>query len=87
MSPLPEGRELSHESSTGFTLHFETEQDTFCMNFDEQIATEYLSLLFHIKTRQSREADNTGHTRRRKTNQKHNTICAGHRYTQTNTNS
>ena len=47
MSPLPEGRELSHESSTGFTLHFETEQDTFCMNFDEQIATEYFSLLFH----------------------------------------
>jgi hypothetical protein len=45
MLPLPEGRELSHESSTGFTLHFETEQDTFCMNFDEQIATECFSLL------------------------------------------
>ena len=39
-----------------------------------------------IKNEQSRETGNTGHTRRRKTNQKHNTICAGHRYTQTNTN-
>ena len=32
---------------------------------------------------QSRE---TGNTRRRKTKQKHNTICVGHHYTQTNTN-
>jgi len=30
---------------------------------------------------QSRE---TCHTRRRKTKQKHNTICVGHHYTQTN---
>jgi len=27
-----------------------------------------------------------GHTRRLKTKQKHNTICVGHHYTQTNTN-
>jgi len=35
---------------------------------------------------QFREIGNIGHTRRRKTNQKHNTICVGHHYTQTNTN-
>jgi hypothetical protein len=34
---------------------------------------------------QSRETDNIGHTRRRKTKQKHNTICVGHHYMQTNT--
>jgi len=28
----------------------------------------------------------TGNTRRRKAKQKHNTICVGHHYTQTNTN-
>ena len=28
--------------------------------------------------------DNTRHTRRRQTKQKHNTICAGHHYAQTN---
>jgi hypothetical protein len=39
-----------------------------------------------IKNGQSRETDNTGHTIRRKTKQKHNTICVGHHYTQTNTN-
>ena len=40
-----------------------------------------------IKNGQSRETGNTGYTRRRKTKQKHNTICVGHRYAQTNTNS
>jgi hypothetical protein len=39
-----------------------------------------------IKNGQSRETDNIGYTWRRQTKQKHNTICAGHRYTQTNTN-
>jgi hypothetical protein len=39
-----------------------------------------------IKNGQSRENDNIGCTRRRKTKQKHNTICAGHHYAQTNTN-
>jgi ribosome assembly protein YihI (activator of Der GTPase) len=41
-----------------------------------------------IKNWQSRETCNIGYTtaRRRKTNQKHNTICVGHHYTQTNTN-
>ena len=34
---------------------------------------------------QSRETDNIRYTRRRKTKQKHNTICFGHYYTQTNT--
>ena len=34
----------------------------------------------------SRETGNTGHTRRRKTKQKHNTICVGHHHTPTNTN-
>jgi hypothetical protein len=36
---------------------------------------------------QSRETGNTGHTRRGKIRQKHNTTtCVGHHYTQTNTN-
>jgi hypothetical protein len=39
-----------------------------------------------IKNEQSRETDNTEHTRQRKTKQKHNTISVGHNYTQTNTN-
>ena len=39
-----------------------------------------------IKNGQYRETGNTGYTRRRKTKQKHNTICVGHHYTQTNTN-
>jgi hypothetical protein len=39
-----------------------------------------------IKNRQSRETGNIWHTRRRKTKQKHNTICVGQDYTQTNTN-
>ena len=32
---------------------------------------------------QSRETGNIGHTRRRQTKNKHNTICIGHHYTQT----
>jgi len=39
-----------------------------------------------IKNGQSRETGNIGYTRRRKTKQKHNTICVGHHYTQTCTN-
>ena len=39
-----------------------------------------------ITNGQSRETCNIGCTRRRKTKQKHNTICVGHHYTQTNTN-
>ena len=39
-----------------------------------------------IKNGQSREIGNLGHTRQRKTKQKHNTICVGHHYMQTNTN-
>jgi hypothetical protein len=35
---------------------------------------------------QSRETGNIGYTRQRQTKQKHNTICVGHHYTQTNTN-
>jgi hypothetical protein len=31
-----------------------------------------------IKNGQSRETSNTGHIRRGKTKQKHNTICVGH---------
>ena len=38
-----------------------------------------------IKNGQSRETGNIGHTRRRKTKQKHNTICVGHHTVQTNT--
>ena len=34
---------------------------------------------------QSRETGNTMHTRRRKTKQKHNIICVGRHYIQTNT--
>jgi hypothetical protein len=32
-----------------------------------------------------RETGNRGYTRRRKTKQKHSTICVGHHYAQTNT--
>jgi hypothetical protein len=39
-----------------------------------------------IKIGQTRETGNIGYTRRRKINQKHSTICVGHRYTQTNIN-
>jgi hypothetical protein len=39
-----------------------------------------------IKNGQSRETANIEHTKRRKTKQKHNTICVGHHYAQTNTN-
>jgi hypothetical protein len=38
-----------------------------------------------IKKGQSRETGNIGYTRRRSTNQKLNTICVGHHYTQINT--
>jgi len=39
-----------------------------------------------IKNGYSRETGNIGYTRRRKTKQKHNTICVGHHHTKTNTN-
>ena len=35
------------------------------------------------KNEQSRETGNIEYTRRRKTKQRHNTICVGHHYTQT----
>jgi len=38
-----------------------------------------------IKNGQPRETGNIGYKRRRNTKQKHNTICVGHHYTQTNT--
>jgi len=34
----------------------------------------------------NRETGNIGYTIRRRTKQKHNTICVGHHYTQINTN-
>ena len=36
---------------------------------------------------QSRETDNIGYTKQRKTEQKHNTIYVGNHHTETNTNS
>jgi hypothetical protein len=39
-----------------------------------------------IKKGQSRKTGNIGHTTQRKTKQKHNPICVGHNYMQTNTN-
>jgi hypothetical protein len=39
-----------------------------------------------IKNGQSRKTGNIGYTRQRKTKQKHNTICVGHHYPQTNKN-
>jgi hypothetical protein len=36
-----------------------------------------------IKNRQPRETGNIWYPRRRKTKQKHNTLCVGHHYTQT----
>ena len=38
-----------------------------------------------IKNGQFRETGNIGYTRLSQTKQKHNTICVGHHYTQTNT--
>ena len=38
-----------------------------------------------MKNGQYRETSNTVYKRRRKTKLKHNTICVGHHYTQTNT--
>jgi hypothetical protein len=38
-----------------------------------------------IKKGQSRETDNIKYTKRRTSKQKHNTICVGHHYAQTNT--
>ena len=37
-----------------------------------------------IKNGQSRGTGNIGHTSRRKTKQKHNTLCVGHHHTQRN---
>jgi hypothetical protein len=39
-----------------------------------------------IRNAQTRETGNIGHTRRRKTKQKHNTMCVGHHYAHANTN-
>ena len=39
-----------------------------------------------INYEQSRETGNIVHTRRRQPKQKHNAICVGHHYMQTNTN-
>jgi hypothetical protein len=39
-----------------------------------------------IKNEQSRETDNIGYTRRRKTKQRKNTICIEHHYLKKNTN-
>ena len=39
-----------------------------------------------ITNGQYRETGNIWYTRRRKTKQKHNTICVGHHYTKTNIN-
>ena len=39
-----------------------------------------------IKNEQSTETGNIGYTRQRQATQKHNTICVGHHYTQTNKN-
>ena len=39
-----------------------------------------------IKNGQSRETGNIWYIRQRKTKHKHNTICVGHHYMQTNTN-
>ena len=39
-----------------------------------------------IKNEQYGDTGNMGYTRRRKTKQKHNTICVGHHYIQTNIN-
>ena len=39
-----------------------------------------------IEKGQSTETGNMGYTRQRLTKQRHNLICLGHHYTQTNTN-
>jgi len=41
---------------------------------------------FAIKNGKSRENGNIGYTRRKKTKQKHNTLCVGYHYMQANTN-
>ena len=56
------------------------------MNNPEKLATQDTQDEGAIKHGQSRETGNIGYTRRRKTEQKHNTICVGHRHSQANTN-
>ena len=51
------------------------------MNNSENLATQGTQ-----DEEKHRETGNIGYTRRRKTKQKHNTICVGHNYAQTNTN-
>ena len=51
----------------------------------EKLATQGTQDQGAIKNWQSRETGNTGHTRRRNTSQKHNTICVGQHYAQTDT--
>ena len=46
----------------------------------------FLSKFISLKIDSRRETGNIRYTRRRKTKQKHSTICVGHHYAQTNTN-
>jgi hypothetical protein len=62
----------------------------FCL-FKYRFCTVHTSYYMPVYRRgnqnvQSRETGNIGNTRRRKTNQKHNTICVEHHLTQANTN-
>ena len=54
--------------------------------FSKQIKQTLENTEGAIKSGQSRETGIIGYTSRRQTKQKHNTICVGHHYTQTNTN-
>jgi hypothetical protein len=60
-----------------------------CLIVNCSLSCSFTSISFLItgamNNGQSRETGNTCHTRRRKTHQRRNTLCAGHHYTQTNT--
>ena len=53
-----------------------------CMSYKQTPETNERA--FKKKREQPRETGNTGYTRQRNTIQKHNTICVGHHYAQTN---
>ena len=55
-------------------------------NLEKQTTQTLEDTEWAITNGQSREIDNIGHTRRRQTKQKHNTIYVGHHYSQANTN-
>jgi hypothetical protein len=81
-----------------FLLHFIIFSSMFSYKvFTSRVILHYKELIYinkqtlentevTIKTDNLEKLANVGYTRRRNTKHKHNTICVGHQYTQTNTN-